>query len=519
VGEELKREFSLTDPVDTGRRQPQPPLVTPPFLPGGQGIPGIGNQTPQPSAPILRPSFLQAFLSSLGPALAGGMAAAPGSPFGTGLAGALAGIQEQNRYNTQLGMQQQQMQYQRQQQQTTQARESALAASTIAHQQAQIDALQNKPIFEEKPIPGSEFTDEQGNRLVGIMGPNGVRTQVLGKSAEKPNTAVQDKQDYQNALGKALTAAGPGFNPATLADDNARMAFIAQSGHLTPQEKTKAIAFLQANPTPGGVTPGMRYVQGQENQRAAAARAGSSGPVSPADVALVKQIGEGRSDLPNPRTKEGQRMAALVADQYPDYDATKGATWGKTRNEYMGSGQTAKKVVSYNTALAHMADLYQHSTFAGLYEPGSKDYSDRSVALNYVSNEVGTAIKNGVMSQDEGKQILSSLKGWTPGTAKERTAETARLLHDKIDEYQRKFQEAAPSSSIQAPILMSPKAGAAYDYVQSGGQRSPNGAYAPSAGGGNAGGGQIQVTDPQGGIHTFPDQASADRFRKLAGIQ
>jgi hypothetical protein len=31
-------------------------------------------------------------------------------------------------------------------------------------------------------------------------------------------------------------------------------------------------------------------------------------------------------------------------------------------------------------------------------------------------------------------------------------------------------------------------------------------------------GGQIQVTDPQGGIHTFPDQASADKFKKLAKI-
>ncbi len=36
---------------------------------------------------------------------------------------------------------------------------------------------------------------------------------------------------------------------------------------------------------------------------------------------------------------------------------------------------------------------------------------------------------------------------------------------------------------------------------------------------GKAGGGQIQVTDPNGGVHTFPDQASADRFKKLAGIR
>lgn len=32
-------------------------------------------------------------------------------------------------------------------------------------------------------------------------------------------------------------------------------------------------------------------------------------------------------------------------------------------------------------------------------------------------------------------------------------------------------------------------------------------------------GGKISVTDPQGGIHTFPDQASADNFKRLAKIQ
>jgi hypothetical protein len=71
-----------------------------------------------------------------------------------------------------------------------------------------------------------------------------------------------------------------------------------------------------------------------------------------------------------------------------------------------------------------------------------------------------------VMTEAEGKEILSSLKGMTPGTSKERVAETARLLHDKVEEYQRKFQEAAPSQSIQAPLLMSPKAAAAYDHTQ-----------------------------------------------------
>jgi hypothetical protein len=50
------------------------------------------------------------------------------------------------------------------------------------------------------------------------------------------------------------------------------------------------------------------------------------------------------------------------------------------------------------------------------------------------------------------------------------------------------------------------------NYSAQGGGASTTGA-AP----GNAG--QIQVKDPQGGIHTFADQASADKFKKLAGIR
>lgn len=36
---------------------------------------------------------------------------------------------------------------------------------------------------------------------------------------------------------------------------------------------------------------------------------------------------------------------------------------------------------------------------------------------------------------------------------------------------------------------------------------------------GGGSGGQVQVTDPRGGVHTFPDQDSADKFKKLAGIK
>ena len=223
----------------------------------------------------------------------------------------------------------------------------------------------------------------------------------------------------------------------------------------------------------------------------------------------IRGYGEGRlymSDLP--RGKEKTAIIDAVTQAYPDYDQSKGEVWKSTRNMYSGSGATAKKVINYNTALEHMQDLYKNSTWEGIMAPGSKAYSDRSVALNYVTRETGNAISSGVLTQQEGEEILSSLKGWTPTTAKERTAETARLLNDKIVEFQRMYQEAVPTQNMKAPTLLSPKAAAAYAYVQSGGSTPPPAQV-----------GNVQVVDPNGTTRSFPNQAAADKFKKLAGMQ
>jgi hypothetical protein len=120
-------------------------------MPTAGGVtPATPAQAAPAPAPITRPSFLQAFLSNLGPALAGGTMSAPNMPFGTGLAGALAGIEEQKRYSTALQAQQQQQSWQRQMQQETAQREAALAQSTLQsqaqarEQQAQIFPLEKQ---------------------------------------------------------------------------------------------------------------------------------------------------------------------------------------------------------------------------------------------------------------------------------------------------------------------------------------------------------------------------------------
>lgn len=240
--------------------------------------------------------------------------------------------------------------------------------------------------------------------------------------------------------------------------------------------------------------------------------------LSSGESATIRAIGEGRQTL-SPRqlaTEQGRSLAEKLHQAYPDFDETKAKTWQKANNEYRGSGKTATQIVpAYNTALEHMQALYDNTTAEGIFQPVSKAYQDRETELGYVTREVGKAVSAGALTQKESEDLLSKLSGGlTPANKRERISETARLLHDKIDEYQTKFNESAPSSAIKVPLLISPKAAGSYDYVASGGKVKQQ---AQQPRGGRPQG--IPVQDPQGGMHYFPDQASADKFKTLAGIK
>jgi hypothetical protein len=285
-----------------------------------------------------------------------------------------------------------------------------------------------------------------------VANPNASRADILGAGQGLTNAlqvnkaVVASRKEQADAASAENTAANaPAKSQADIALAKARTGAATTSTQKTASE-------LKALQTGNSNLSGPEYLKSLPASRAS----------------NVQAFGEGRAQV-NSRsfaTPAGQALLSDITAAYPDYDQSKAVTWDKTRNEYTGSGATAKKAVSYNTALEHMQDLYNNSTKEGLYLPASKAYSDRSVALGYVSNEVGNAIKNGVMSKDEGAQILDSLKGWTPSTAKERVAETARLLYDKIEEYQTKFADAAPSSAVKVPTLISPKAQSAYNFVE-----------------------------------------------------
>lgn len=189
------------------------------------------------------------------------------------------------------------------------------------------------------------------------------------------------------------------------------------------------------------------------------------------DASSVRAIGEGRAVMPTRATKEGVRLMGLVTTAYPDWDQSKGTTWAKTRNEYMGSGATAKAVTAANTALEHMQRMFDHTTASGVYNPVSSDHQRLQTDITFVTGELGKAVKGGVIAQGEAEKIEKSISGGlTPGLRRDRIKEATQILHDRIDQTQQKFNDAAPSAAVKVPVLMGAKAGRAYDYINSDGK-------------------------------------------------
>lgn len=196
----------------------------------------------------------------------------------------------------------------------------------------------------------------------------------------------------------------------------------------------------------------------------------------PGRAQTMRDIALGRTPI-NPasleRTDKGQAFLADLESAYPGFDAFKGMAWPKIYADYIGTSTLAQGRVNYNTALRHMEDLYNTSTYNGLYNPLSQDYRDRQASLAIITGELAKAVKNGVATEGESEAIKKSLSGWTDNDAKERASHAAGLLMEKIEEWQDAFQKAAPSAAIQVPKLISPEAEKAYDFISSGGQRTP----------------------------------------------
>jgi hypothetical protein len=194
--------------------------------------------------------------------------------------------------------------------------------------------------------------------------------------------------------------------------------------------------------------------------------------------------------------------------------------WGDTKN---GAGATKDRL---NTAIGHLnylasaskalanGDIVQLNKLAnnlGVQTGNSAKIVYNAIAMKAAAEAAG-AMKGGGNAPTD-PEIESQFKSFdadnAPGQRMGNIGAQYGLLDTQADTLKSHFQQVMGVSSDQfgQPVLY-PQNQQILSQWRGGGQQQQN--LQP---------GQVSVTDPQGGIHTFPNQASADTFKTAAGIK
>lgn len=244
------------------------------------------------------------------------------------------------------------------------------------------------------------------------------------------------------------------------------------------------------------------------------------GQVPPALRGQVQSIIDYRQPIPpsgrnNPRNNAIQYWVNKLA---PDYDASSFPAKNKIIQSYT-SGPESKSINAINTALGHLGELDQaaqalnqnnipllHSIASKLGAAVGQDAATTYQAiLHRVGPEMTAAYVQGGGGEGErgaNEKDFDQSKG--AQQIRSNIAESAKLLRSKIaaqeNQWNTTFRPTKPEDQFQNRFI-TPQAKETLNRL--GGQAQQG----------------ITVTDPRGVVHTFPNQAAADAFKKAANIQ
>ncbi len=222
-------------------------------------------------------------------------------------------------------------------------------------------------------------------------------------------------------------------------------------------------------------------------------------PQGQADV--IKAVAEGREtrSARQLQDKNGNPtpFAQALHRAYPDFDDKNAAAYGGLVKDFK-TGATSRTLTSYGTAINHARALYDN-TGPQSYIPGTDEYKRYNQDITYVATEVAKALNpTGMATESAIKEQEDALRSLTNRKAAIENAE--HILSGKMSEVKQRWANGQVRPSYQPPMpSLSKEALDNAEYIRNQGK--------------------YQVTDPNGKAHTFPDQVSADRFKKLAGIE
>lgn len=163
---------------------------------------------------------------------------------------------------------------------------------------------------------------------------------------------------------------------------------------------------------------------------------------------LVRELGTGKIGLNRLDylvTRKPEVLEA-VSRAYPDFDSTKVQNYINTSKDFT-SGKTSAELVAGGTALKHLSELKELNTIESRI-PGTADYQRFQNKLQTVSPELarfyGNTTEGGIASYEK-----------TLGSFANRDAAIqtqAQSMGDRLDSYEQKWKNAAPSAAYQAPL-------------------------------------------------------------------
>ena len=165
--------------------------------------------------------------------------------------------------------------------------------------------------------------------------------QKLQDDQNKPDTATQNKQRFQNAIGTITGEAGNRLDPGMVTDPKKIATAVANSTTLSDEDKRFALSYIAANPTPasqalnvvlrGEAYGGSKIYQQYDTQQKI------TRPVSADEInrANIEEPGRYTSPAYDPQVIAEKSVAKDLA-----------------------TGKTKDQVVSFNTFLGHLGDLH-----------------------------------------------------------------------------------------------------------------------------------------------------------------
>jgi hypothetical protein len=189
-----------------------------------------------------------------------------------------------------------------------------------------------------------------------------------------------------------------------------------------------------------------------------------------------KAIQEGRQTPLRLQGREGKLTDAgqEFMRAFPQYDITKGKTFGQVRSDYE-HGKIADTITGYGTAMGH-ARMMLDNTGPSSYIPFTQSHERYKDDAQYLAVEVAKALNpTGVATDSQIKEQYDALISNNPNVRQTKLQNAMNILGSKYDSLQQRWQNALPDPENYNPPMpgISQEAQDSYTYVTSLGKNDP----------------------------------------------